>query len=159
MWFRRRKRVANPVLELRSRMLAARAAELGLAPRAATEAWGVLMETAYPDAVVTLVALADGTTSLYFSNGGGIIGAGAHESVVAANRSFLELATALAPTLVRVDDTPMPEAGYVVFYVRTVDGTMSGAGVEEDLGKGRHPLSPLFHAGHRVITAIREASS
>ena len=35
--------------------------------------WGVVMETGYPEAVVTLVSLGDRTTSLYFSNGGGII--------------------------------------------------------------------------------------
>lgn len=29
---------------------------------------------------------------------------------------------------------------------------------EEDLGYGRHRLSPVFHAGHAVITAIRELS-
>jgi hypothetical protein len=36
----------------------------------------LLMETGYPEAVATLVAVADGTSSLYFSNGGGFIGVG-----------------------------------------------------------------------------------
>jgi hypothetical protein len=30
--------------------------------------------------------------------------------------------------------------------------------MEEDLGRNLHPLSPVYHAGHAVITAIREAS-
>lgn len=36
---------------------------------------GALMESGYPKAVATLVTLFDGTTSLCFSTGGGIIGA------------------------------------------------------------------------------------
>jgi hypothetical protein len=71
----------------------------------------LLMETGYPEAVATLVGVADGTTSLYFSNGGGFIGAGTHA------------------------------AGAVA--------------AEEDLGEGRHRLSPLFYAAQDVITQIR----
>src|ERR1035437_6926854 len=42
--------------------------------------WGALMEMGYPNGVATIVALADGTTSMYTSTGGGIIGGGAHRS-------------------------------------------------------------------------------
>jgi hypothetical protein len=35
-----------------------------------------VMETGYPEALVTLVALSEGIASLYLSNGGGIIGPG-----------------------------------------------------------------------------------
>lgn len=40
------------------------------------EVFGVLMETGYPKAVATLVSARDGAASLYFSSGGGTIGAG-----------------------------------------------------------------------------------
>jgi hypothetical protein len=40
-------------------------------------------------AVVSLVAVAKGGTSLYFSTGGGVIGGGEHDSVRAANRKLL----------------------------------------------------------------------
>jgi hypothetical protein len=33
--------------------------------------WGILMETGYSEATATLLALGDGTTSLYLSSGGG----------------------------------------------------------------------------------------
>ncbi len=48
--------------------------------------WGALMETGYPRGTATLVALADGTTSLYLSGGGGIIGGGSHEAVATPPR-------------------------------------------------------------------------
>ena len=51
--------------------------------------WGIVMETGFPDGSFTLVSLAEGTTSLYFSNGGGIIGGGEHESVRQAASYFL----------------------------------------------------------------------
>jgi len=42
--------------------------------------------------------------------------------------------------------------------VVTFEGTLTGEACEEDLGGNRHVLSPVFQAGHVVITAIREAS-
>ena len=71
------------------------------------------MEMGYRRGTVTLVALADGTTSLYTRAGGGIIRA------------------------------------------LTYTGQTAGEATEDDLGQGRHPLSPVFHAGHRVITELR----
>jgi hypothetical protein len=50
----------------------------------------LLMETGYPGAVATLVGVADGASSLYFSNGGGFIGAGTHAAVADVNRRWLE---------------------------------------------------------------------
>jgi hypothetical protein len=43
--------------ELRDRLLASAPSDFGIAPDGAV--WGVLMETGYPKAVATLVALAD----------------------------------------------------------------------------------------------------
>ena len=51
--------------------------------------WGMVMETGFTEGSFTLVAIADGTTSLYFSNGGGIIGGGEHEAVREASGYFL----------------------------------------------------------------------
>ena len=47
------------------------------------------MEMAFPEGAATLVSLADGTTSMYTSTGGGVIGGGAHDAVVQAGRAFL----------------------------------------------------------------------
>jgi hypothetical protein len=120
--------------------------------------WGILIETGYPQAVATLVALADGTTSLYFSNGGGVIGAGAHAIVRSTLPPFFATAeqqiASLAPTVAY----PLPDTGHVRFYVRTFGGTLTADALESDLGNMRHALSPLFHAGHAVITAVRKAS-
>jgi hypothetical protein len=85
----RRKRVgqgpADAFRGLRDQVLALVANDLDGA-LAQVRMRALLMETGYDKAIVSLVAIADETVSLYVSNGGGIIGAGQHESVREAAR-------------------------------------------------------------------------
>lgn len=75
---------------LRATLLRAKAADYGLvATPELPRVWGAMMEMRMGNADVSLVAVAEGSTSLYFSNGGGIIGGGEHERVRAANRKLL----------------------------------------------------------------------
>ena len=141
---------------LRHQALSTQRTELGIpAPPPEAPAWGILMETGYPEATSTLLALSDGTTSLYLSSGGGVIGGHAHESVRQANVALLETANRFHEHLKLSESFPLPLTGHTLFYVLTDSGVLSGGGLEDDLGYGRHPLSPLFHAGHRVITQLR----
>lgn len=117
--------------------------------------WGALMETGYQRGTATLVALADGTTSLYTSSGGGIIGAGRRQAVAAATRSFLTTLESHLTDLRPGVDTSLPTQGRVIIRALTYTGQLTGEANEDDLGHGRHPLSPVFHAGHRVITELR----
>jgi hypothetical protein len=116
------------------------------------------METGYTEAVVSLICLADGTTSLYFSNGGGVIGGGQHQRVRGAADKLIALADAQADVLHVTETYPMPAIGRVCFYARTFDGLRAAEADEQDLGRGRHALSPLFHASHAVIAAVRESA-
>lgn len=76
-------------LALRAKLLASRPEDLDLAPTPELlHVWAALMEMAVSSATVTLVAVADGATSLYVSTGGGVIGGGHHETVRAAYRKF-----------------------------------------------------------------------
>ena len=113
------------------------------------------METGYDGVTVTLIALSDGTTSLYFSNGGGVIGGQGHEAVRHANAAFLNQANHSLQDLKRCEIFPIPEPAHTVFYVLTDSGILTGGALENDLGYDRHPLSTLFHAGHEAITQLR----
>ena len=115
----------------------------------------LLMETGYPEAVATLVAVADGTSSLYFSNGGGLIGAGEHEAVAEANRRWLETARSFLPQLPTIADPPVPAQGMTQFVAVTPEGLRGIVAPEEELGEGGHSLSELFYGGQDVITQIR----
>lgn len=114
------------------------------------------MDTGYRDTLVTLVALVDGTTSLYFGNGGGIIGAGMHEEVRQAASSFLSRAERDLKLMGFADAFPLPTIGEVRFYVRTYEGVRYGRALEHDLAMEHHRLAPLFAAAHRVIDALRQ---
>ena len=160
MWFRRRKPdPAEVIRELREQVLSLPASEAGISSAPGHErVWSVLMETGYPKAIVSLVTVADGTTSLYFSNGGGIIGAGQHPPVRAAADAFIAAANMYAEQLAPASEHPLPAVNRVRFYARTYDGLLTAEADERELGENRHPLSPLFHLGHAVIAAVREAT-
>ena len=132
-------------------------ADLHFAPsREHPNVFGVVMDTGFPKALVTLVALVDGTTSLYFGTGGGVIGAGEHEAVRSATLAFLACAEQDLELFAAAEESPLPAIGEVRFYLRTYAGLRSAQALEAKLVLGTHALSPLFVAAHVVITAVRE---
>ena len=148
---------AKPTLELRNMLLAKSPRDFGLTPtKEHPRIWGILMETGYPEAAVTLVAIVDGSVSLYFSNGGGILGAGGHASVRREALKFLSTAESSLEDFKTTTEYPLPETGRVKFYLLTYSGIFTGDYDEHLLGEGGHKLSKLFYAGHDVITAIRK---
>jgi len=115
----------------------------------------LLMETGYPEAVATLAGVVDGTSSLYFSNGGGVIGAGTHAAVADANKRWLETGATYLPQLSATSHAPLPGEGMTQFVAVTPQELRAAAAREDDLGEGRHRLTPLFYAAQDVITQIR----
>ena len=146
-------KVAEPYTGLRNMVLTTKPETVGLKPSAG-EVWGILMETGYPEAVVTLVALADGTVSIYFSNGGGIIGLGPHLGAQNAGKAFLAFAQQYSKHGTATKKYPLPKPSHTRFYFLTGSGAMTVEAKEDDLGHGRHQLSPLFHKGHELISEI-----
>lgn len=122
------------------------------------QVWGVLMETGTDNGAYSLIVIADGTTSLYFSNGGGIIGAGEHASVRDVSANFIGWANRYVSQSMPVSSYPLPKSGDTVFYFLTFSGVKSYTAKEIELGEERDQLSSLFHAGHAVIAEARKAS-
>jgi hypothetical protein len=138
---------------LRSQALALRGEQVGAKIDDAIVA--VLMETGYPEAVATLVAVVDGSTSFYFSNGGGIIGGGDHDRPNAAAKKLIKSASLYIQILTKAERTPLPKEGFTRFYFVTPTGLLTSEAKEQDLGENRHALSPLFHVAHELISEIR----
>ncbi len=144
------------IKDMRERIFALNSAEVGISPSSEhPNIWGVLMETGYPEALATLVSLADGTTSLYLGHGGGIIGGGEHDSVRRATMAFISDAERYIDKLTSTKTYPLPDVGRVKFYVLTFNGILTADVEENDLGEGRHELSKLFFTGHKVLTELR----
>ena len=156
-FFTRRKAAGdNPYPGLRDQVLNLKADTLD--PPLSGPILGVVMETGYPEAIVTLVAIADGTVSLYFSNGGGMIGLGGHEGPRTAGLSLIAKAASYLGSMTPAASHPLPAKGMTQFIVLTRSGTLTAGALEADLGNNSHELSPLFHAAHEVITQARLSS-
>ncbi len=161
-WFRK----SNPPAEaprpaavytgLRGQILNLKPDDLDLRPAQRAGVWGALMEMGYAHGSASLVALADGTASLYFSNGGGILGGGQHKEVAQAARDFLSAVQIARPAFQFTRETPLPLVGQVRFYALTTKGVYTAFAPEDDLGHNRLPLAELFYAGQQVITQLRE---
>ena len=77
---------------LRKMLLSAKPSDFGLVPTPALpRVWAAMLELRFGESIASLVAVAEGSTSLYLSTGGGVIGGGEHESVRKENRKFLGL--------------------------------------------------------------------
>ena len=142
---------------LRAQALSVKPNDIGLPPGSYSEKpWGVMMEVGLEGrGAYILVVLADGTVSLYFSKGGGIIGLGPHAEVRAAGQAMLEAAAGLQSHASVTMSTPLPSAGSVNFYLLTAKGVLRYLAPEQLLGAGSDPMSKLFYAGQNVITQIR----
>ncbi len=120
--------------------------------------WAVLMETGHDGAAVTVVAVAEGTASLYFSNGGGMIGLGEHDNVRTAAFALVKGAELQLEHMKKTGKFPVPMPGETIFYVVTPGGVFTYSAKEDDLGNKRDKLSPLFYEGHELITQMRIAN-
>ena len=143
--------------ELRSMVLNLKPKDIGLSKENFPHpVFALVMETGFPEGSFTLSVVADGSTSLYFSSGGGIIGGGEHENVREASGYLLSGAQHFYKKAKKVTDFPRPEPGKVIFYFITFDGVRSYTAKEDDLGNEKDELSDLFFAAHNVITELRK---
>lgn len=142
--------------DLREHLFGLTPEELKLAPsEKRPHVWAALMDMAISNRVATVVAVADGTVSLYTSAGGGVIGAGEHVPVRQAASHFLDVAEAHLAELSSVGEHPLPVAGHVKLYALTYNGVFAADAETSEVRRG-HPLYDLFSAAQAVITAMRE---
>lgn len=141
---------------LRIAALGVTEAVVGQAPPEHPNVLGAVVDIPKEGGVASVVALADGTTSMYTSTGGGTIGAGAHDVVARASRALLarlEDSIDLFPVDERVD---LPAADMVQITLITPTGRRR-ANVPAAAFWGGEPstVAELIGAVHDVISAIR----
>ena len=131
---------------------------LGFSPHLDRPVWGAVMDMAFPDGVASLISLEDGTTSLYTSTGGGVIGGGAHQPVVEATQAFIQAVSEHVSQFSPTDSDDLPGPGHVRFHALGYDARRVADAEESDLQTRTNDLWPLYYAGHQVITALRIAT-
>ncbi len=141
---------------LRDRVLRGTTASCGLAPsRGPTYPWGVLMDWTLANGTATVVALSDGSASVYLSGGGGYIGGHGQAPIRLAAERAVDIAQESKSHLKATDSYPLPERGQVFFYALTDSGVLAAKASEESLREDQHPLSKLGNAMQDVITQYR----
>ncbi len=106
----------------------------------------------------TMICFIDGTTSLYFSEGGGIIGAGQHEAVNKAVLTFLENCfQALPITKLAESIDVLPKENHHTFYLFTKAGIFSIDMDIKDAQKSKE-AQLLFSQSQLVLNEISKSS-
>ena len=119
--------------------------------------WGFIMEMYVSQTWINLICIADGTVSIYTGVGGGIIGAGQHDSVRNAARMCLEEAEKILDHLKNFDPTHIQNEEKIKFHVLTFNGIRSDEAETDEILSGNHYLSELNHYAQNVITEVRLA--
>jgi hypothetical protein len=147
---------AEVYLGLRNQVFQRSRNQIGIPPTAApTMPWGVVMDWGLSENTATVLALSDGSASVYFSNGGGFIGGQSHETVQKAAKRAVEISAEVQPLMRATTEYPLPKRGEVIFYVLTDAGVFSATAPEQDLRTHRNPFSKLGDAAQEVISAYR----
>jgi hypothetical protein len=139
---------------LRAGVLAIAPEDIGLNPADCPRVWGVMMELGIAEVVASLVALADGSVSVYLSNGEGVIGCGLHPDVRAAAVKMLDAAEGVVSRCIPMDSYPMPGNDRVRFYLLTSAGILGADAARVELDDGAVDLAELYYAGHGVIGMV-----
>lgn len=158
----RKKRATAPAdiyQDLRQRALGAVAAGLAQPTPEHPDIAGAVVDIPREGgAFVSVVALADGSTSMYTSVGGGTIGAGEHAAVAAATQHLLGVLQAHLRSFAQHDDGSLPPPGSVRVHLLTPAGSRCGDLPEAAFwGEAPSALMPVVDATQDVLTAIREA--
>jgi hypothetical protein len=108
---------------------------------------------------MTIVCMADGGASLYFSRGGGIVGAGKADTVRTAAQALLERAHLDTPSMRTPATTSTPLAGREHEKCNAAGGPFHASESESVLEAGKSIYSPLYRASQAVFRAIQRAES
>jgi hypothetical protein len=146
----------SPGVELRAMALTTPVSKLGFSPNDDFPlAYGVLTDWDIGGVTATVMAMRDGTASLYTTSTFGIIGGQGHENVRIAAGQYVKLAEQFIKYGKAVNDFMYPKSGQVYFYILTYDGVRLCVGNEDAIEKGSDPTFPLFAAAQDVLTNLR----
>ena len=145
----------NPYEGLRSLALSVDPAKLGFQPTPEfPDVFGVVADLEL-HGTATLVCFVDGTTSLYYSSGGGAIGLGQHESIARESLAFLASVQAgLGAFSTGLDTSPLTEDQYR-FTALTFGGHRTLTAAESELRASTSGGATILHGFHAVIGAYR----
>lgn len=147
----------NASAGLRQMFFSGKASSFGLNVKSSDEIWGVAFEWGVSaNGSITLIALKDGTTSLYYSTGGGIIGAGERPDVRLASNKLFKSVVDDRLALHETKTLPLASTGHVIFYALSDDHPLSSGEIDvADIQKPGNTFYAAGNAAQAVISKIR----
>ena len=142
--------------ELRTMALSIKASQIGVEPGNEHPVYGAVIDMVFGEATATMISMLDGTVSLYYSSGGGIIGVGERYGEV-REHSFILLANAvqLLEYFSVTEDYSLPEEENSCFaFFLTEDGVYK-ADFHMDRDDEGEEYNFLNHLIQNLLTSIR----
>jgi hypothetical protein len=137
---------------LREKILRAKAEDLNIQLDSSSRVWCVVTDIAMQTGSVCLVAMIDGSASMYFSSGGSIVGSVGQQNVRDAATAYTRMCYKSLPEMKITREFPLPGAGVVSFSLLTNNGIYTSSAKKEELVSGQNILSPMFFAANDLIT-------
>ena len=152
---------ANVYLGLRNLVLQGTRANFGLGPGSRpTQPFAVVVDQGPPEGATTVIAIADGSASVYRSNGASSIGGGqSHESIRQAALKTVQVADEVQPLMHPATEFPLAQRGEISFYAVTDAGVYTATASVDDLASGRSPFSKLGDSAKAIVAAYGEAET
>ncbi len=111
------------------------------------------------DLQATIVVIADGAVSMYYNNGGGVIGSGEHDHIRERGRQVLALAESIVDQIEPVATTlPDTEIGHMRMTLVTDSGLRSESAHIDTLAMETHDLHRVADGVQDLITMISDQS-
>lgn len=147
----------NAYAGLRNMVLEGTRANFGLGPGSnPTQPFAVVTDWGEVQGVTTIIAVADGSASVYPGSGAPFIGGGqSHESIHNAALKTVELAGTVQPLMHVTSKYPLPTRGQVSLYVVTDSGVFTATASQDDLRGMRSPFSALGAAAQNIVAEYR----
>jgi hypothetical protein len=116
----------------------------------------ILMDWPVKDGMMTALAAADGTASIYLSSGGGFIGGGQkYPAIRDAAVNAVLIAASLQTSFQPATTNELPPTGEIFFYIITNGGVRFARATETALKDRTSLLRPLGTAMQEIVTQYR----
>jgi hypothetical protein len=119
------------------------------------DVYGILVDWSLGDVVASILALRDGSASLYTTSTFGIIGGGGHAAVRAAAQGCVHVAAGCLAQSEAVTDFPLPAGDDVYFHLLTYADVRRCVADLDYLSDAGQPLHLLFDSAQEVLTQLR----
>jgi hypothetical protein len=148
----------NPYHDLRMLALNVTPEDLGLEfSEDVVHTYGVVMDWDRGGGVATLIAFQTGDASIYFSNGGGIMGGVQHPAVAESAKAFVADANIYLTEAEPAERAPLPDLMHIRYYFLTNAGVYSVQDVPPGTEEFGTIFEPFFAKANAVITELRKA--